>query len=237
MLHNRLQPQKTLEPPYEVGIDLLYLWIHRNKVTTPMQSTAVVNLKSIAPSWTSDIPSCKASCTTSYALQSSCITSCTPSCTASCTALCTTSAHILHTILKKSHLVQLLIIVKTPKVKREAHTRNEKKFATNAKVKQGTRNTKRETRNTNATKWDEKRITIQLPSQPLHCDMRSSTTPLWYEILKYAQRETNNKCQSETRNAKRETRNAKRSRETANEKRKRATETLTQQMPSETRNA
>ena len=30
-------------PPYEVGIDLLYLWIHRNKVVTSLQSTYKVS--------------------------------------------------------------------------------------------------------------------------------------------------------------------------------------------------
>ncbi len=129
--------------PYEVGTSLLYLWIHRNKVTTPMQSTAVVNLKSIAPSWTSDIPSCKASCTASYALQSSCIKSCTPSCTASCAATIL-AQHLAHH-LEKIHLVQLLIIVKNAKVKRETHTRNEKKLPQMPKWNI-TRNTKRETR-------------------------------------------------------------------------------------------
>ena len=202
--------------PYEVGTSLLYLWIHRNKVTTPMQSTAVVNLKSIAPSWTSDIPSCKASCTTSYALQSSCITSCTPSCTA-CAApsLHTIFLHILHTILKKSILYSFWSS-SNAKVKRETHTRNEKKIC--HKCQSETRNVKHETRNTKRTVPQLVRrnaVTIQLPSQPLHCDMRSWNTRNEKQI-------TNVKVKRETRtrDTKRETlRITRKTYETRNEKR------------------
>ena len=134
--------------PYEVWIDLLYLWIHRNKVTTPMQSTAVVDLKSIAPSWTSDIPSCKASCTTSYALQSSCITSCTPSCTA-CAApsLHNIFLHISCTPSWKNPSCTASDHRQNAKVKRETHTRNEKKLPQMPKwnKKRETRNAKHET--------------------------------------------------------------------------------------------
>ena len=84
-------------------------------------------------------------------------------------------------------------------------------------VKRETRNTKHETRNAKRLTRDTNTTNAEVRRETQYQFNWLSTTQLWYEILRYAQRETNcNKCQSETRNAtftpKRETRNGKRNR-------------------------